>query len=220
MRVPIILLSVMLCGPLAAEQIYRYVDEQGNTVFTDEPRPGAEPVELGPINTVNTPAPEPRRAPATTDGPRQGSAYRVLRLTGPPDESVLRQQSGFSVALELEPSLQTREGHQSALFLNGEEYARGTQTSWQLQDLDRGSYAVQAAIIGPKGRRIASSNTLNVTIKRTSALQPRGPSVPGGAPSTGGASGSGAGAGASGGGAGSVTGPSSSGGAPSPGANP
>jgi hypothetical protein len=219
MRLWIPLLALLICTPLAAEQIYRYVDEQGNVVFTDEPRPGAEPVKLGPLNTVNTPEPAPTKPRIGTTGPDQaGQAYRTVRLQGPPDESVLRQQSGFDVSLELEPPLQTREGHQASLIVNGEEYARGPQTAWQLRDLDRGSYTVQGVILGTGGRPIASSNTLSVTIKRTSALQPRGPSVPGGAPSTGGAPSAG-GAGSTGG-AGSVSGPASPGGASSAGGAP
>jgi hypothetical protein len=213
MRPWIAIIPLLLPGLLAAQQIYRYVDEQGNVIFTDEPHPGSEAVELGPINTVNTPKPpagSPTRKPEEGEQKAQAATYRTVRLSGPPDGSVLREQNGFDVSLELAPPLNTAEGDQALLTLNGREYARGTQTSWQVRDLDRGSYSVQAAVVGPEGKRLASSNTLTVTIKKTSLLQPRGPNLPGGAPSTGGASG-GAGAGSASGagsapGAGSVSG--------------
>lgn len=205
MRPWITVIALLLPALLAAQQIYRYVDEQGNVVFTDEPRPGAEAVELGPINTVNTPTPPASQPKATTadKDAKSGSTYHTAELTGPPDGSVLREQSGFDVSLELDPPLNTREGDQALLTLNGQEYARGTQTYWELRDLDRGSYSIQGAVVGAGGKRLASSNTLTVTIKRTSSLQPKGPSVPGGAPSSGGIPSAGGASGGAGAGSGS-----------------
>jgi hypothetical protein len=220
MRPWIAIIALLLPGLLAAQQIYRYVDEAGNVVFTDEPRQGAEAVELGPINTVNTPEPAAKssgRQPEKQDA--QVATYKTARLIGPPDGSVLREQNGFDVSLKLDPPLNTGQGDQALLTLNGQEYERGTRTSWQVRDLDRGSYSVQAAVVGPGGKRLASSNTLTVTIKKTSALQPRGPSVPGGAPSSGGFSSSGGGA-SGGTGSGSVSGASGGAGAGSGGGAP
>lgn len=48
MHIAPILLIALLSSPLAAAEIYRWVDSQGNVHFDARPRPGAEPVEVRP----------------------------------------------------------------------------------------------------------------------------------------------------------------------------
>ncbi|HXF77832.1 MAG TPA: DUF4124 domain-containing protein [Usitatibacter sp.] len=51
----IIVLAIALClAPLASAQLYKYVDKDGKTVYTDQPPPDAEAKRVG--NTSSVPA--------------------------------------------------------------------------------------------------------------------------------------------------------------------
>lgn len=42
----IAVLMLLAAGPLAAAEVYRFIDENGNVVYTDRPVPGAELVDV------------------------------------------------------------------------------------------------------------------------------------------------------------------------------
>ena len=83
MRIALFSLLLVLTIPAQA-QIYKYTDEKGNTVFTNQPPEGvaAETVDLPPANTVDIKVPD-APPPLTEEqaGDRQ-QAYRSLSIGG------------------------------------------------------------------------------------------------------------------------------------------
>ena len=114
MRSALFSLLFILSVPAFAE-IYKYTDEQGNTVFTNQPPEGvqADTVDLPPANTVNIRTPEPP-PPLPDSQQTQQAPYQTLQVTGIPDDEALRANNGsFVVSAVLEPPLQ---GHDHLLF--------------------------------------------------------------------------------------------------------
>lgn len=71
---PLLAVSILLLTsfPLAAQQIYKHVDEQGKVTYSSEPIKGGKKIDLPPITTVKLPKPndlkseqQPTPTPAT-----------------------------------------------------------------------------------------------------------------------------------------------------------
>lgn len=156
-------LLLALALPASAE-IYRYTDDRGNPVYTNQPPQGvaSESVQLGPTNTVAAPA-APRPAAAEAEDELR---YSRLEVTGvPDDDDTLRANAGtFSVGVSLAPSL--REGDLLQLLLDGQPVAApGTRTQFHFESLDRGTHSLQAVILRD-GEPLQSSASVTFTVQR------------------------------------------------------
>lgn len=157
-------LLLALALPASAE-IYRYTDERGNPVYTNQPPQGvaSESVQLGPTNTVAAPAPSQPRAQSDDEADLR---YSRIEITGvPDDDATLRANAGtFEVGVSLEPSL--REGDLLQLLLDGQPItAAGTQTRFHVESLDRGSHSLQAVILRD-GEPLQHSASVTFTVQR------------------------------------------------------
>lgn len=158
-------LLLALALPASAE-IYRYTDERGNPVYTNQPPQGVstESVQLGPTNTVAAPAATSSVAPSQDEaGP---GSYSRLEITGvPDDDATLRTNAGnFTFGVSLEPSL--HEGDLLQILLDGQPLAApSTQTSFQLGQVDRGTHSLQAVILRD-GEPLQSSASVSFTVQR------------------------------------------------------
>ncbi|MNN47757.1 hypothetical protein D3C81_1621910 [compost metagenome] len=167
-------LLLALALPASAD-IYRYTDERGNPVYTNQPPQGVatESVQLGPTNTVAAPTPANSGAPSQDEaGP---DSYSRLEITGvPDDDATLRANAGnFTVGVSLEPSLQADDLLQ--VLLDGQPLTPpGTQTSFQLGQVDRGTHSLQAVILRD-GKPLQSSATVSFTLQRVHTKSPAFP---------------------------------------------
>ncbi len=64
-------LLVQAAPGVVQAQVYESRDAQGNAVFSDEPTPGAEAVDLGQTNVADAPSPTPEAAPPAGAAPPQ-----------------------------------------------------------------------------------------------------------------------------------------------------
>ncbi|MBE7374353.1 DUF4124 domain-containing protein [Pseudomonas lopnurensis] len=176
MRSALFGLLLILTAPAIAE-IYKYTDERGNTVFTNQPPEGvqADAVELPPANTVNIRTPEPP-PPLPGEQPSGQAPYQTLIIAGIPDEEALRANNGsFVVSARLEPPLQR--GHRLRFLLDGiPQAAASTDTSLQLNNVDRGEHRLQVEVLSGE-RVIQRSDPEHFTVQRvhtsSPALRPR-----------------------------------------------
>lgn len=165
-------LLLALALPASAE-IYRYTDERGNPVYTNQPPQGVstESVQLGPTNTVAAPVPA---APPKPDSEAE-LRYSRLEITGvPDDDATLRANAGnFTFGVSLEPGLHADDLLQ--VLLDGQPLAPpGRQTSFQLSQVDRGTHSLQAVILRD-GEPLQSSASVSFTLQRVHTRSPAFP---------------------------------------------
>ena len=158
-----------LSSPLLA-QVYKTVDEQGNTVFTDTPSGNATPVEIQQTNT----APAVKVSPKPTEIKPQApdSIYQSLSISSPRDgHHIVNGLVAFNVNMSVEPAL--RQGDSLVLLINGSQHSSGQGLSRQVESIARGEHTLAAKIIDAKGKTLISSSVVNITAQRPSIIKPR-----------------------------------------------
>ncbi|RME35379.1 MAG: DUF4124 domain-containing protein [Gammaproteobacteria bacterium] len=165
-RIPLHLAGWILAAMLLAitgqpaAEVYRWVDEQGNVIYSDTPHPGAEVIEnLDPqtIESLRLKSPKKKR-PVEKLAPE----YELLRIASPANDSAVRANNGnITVEVEVRPPLMVELGHRLTLYLDGKPVIEGeNKTTLELQNLPRGSHTLQVAITDRKGNVFKKSELI------------------------------------------------------------
>lgn len=173
-------LILWLAASAMAETIYRQQGPDGGVIYSDRPDAGAEPLELGPVNTA--PAMEPTGPEEAADrGPEQSGAmsYRSLAILTPAG-TVANGLAEQWVEVELEPDLQP--GHHLEVQVDGEQVATGKEPRLAIGPLARGRRHLAVQVVA--GAEVLASAETEVFVywpgKRRSARSRSGspPLVP------------------------------------------
>ena len=167
------LLAVLLLVAVLPVQadVYRYIDEKGNHVFTDAPREGAEKITTSPVMTIPFPRGAAVGNPAAPAARKPAEQAYVITMKGPEPEGTYRRgDDPAPVAVSVSPAL--GKGHDLLLLLNGNPW-QGDAIVFD-ESLDRGSHTLEARVVNERGAVLASSR-LNFHVKQHSTMAPTAP---------------------------------------------
>jgi Domain of unknown function (DUF4124) len=166
-----------------AAEVYRWVDPDGNTQYSDQPRPNAQVIRI-----PKAPAPTPPAAPAGDPAPSDPAApkfagYDKIAVVNPPNDGTVWDNSGnVSIEIAVAPALQGTLGHKLLVLLNGQPLGEPiAATSFTVANLDRDTYTLQARIVDAGGEVLGESPPSVFHMKRIS-VAPAAPSA--GSPAT------------------------------------
>ncbi len=176
LRIPLLLLAVLGSTVQAAEGVWKWVDSQGVTHYSDRPVPGAVRVD---IKVQSAPAPEAEVVPvsgsaaaARTATPAQ-PPYTELEVWKPAsEESVVNTGGVVQVRIRLEPAIRPR--HTLALYLDGkriENLAPGA-LEVDLQDVPRGTHSLVASVFDDAGKLVQQGQQVVFFVRQESVAQP------------------------------------------------
>ena len=159
---------LLACAGPAAADIYRYVDEDGNVIYSDQPHPDAEKIPVPEVQTYSAPAfSEPPPPPAAKpEAPR--IVYLTFGIVSPADDQAVRSNNGsLNVEVLLEPALD--KSHQLQLLLDEKPRGEpGTATSWSLENVTRGTHTLLAEIIDDTGAVVNRTEPVTFHLLRVS----------------------------------------------------
>lgn len=175
-RIVLVILLLWVRVP-AAEEIYRWSNEDGGVTYSDQPPPPqADGNRIKPemlprlqvIPAITAPSEPPAIEPAVNDLTK---TYQIFSVAQPLGQSAVRANDGdLTVVLNVQPGLWVAAGHNIQLYLDGKPAAQGAQTSFQLTNLDRGSHSIRAEILDQNGQSLVSTDTVSFTLLRHSRL--------------------------------------------------
>jgi len=154
----LLVLGLLAATAALAQEAYRWVDEDGVVHYSDRPREGAEQILLPAPNVATTrrvarPATAPQDEESADEPPT--ARYESIQIVSPVAEETLWNIEGvLSVSVALTPALQP--GHQVRAYLNG-EMQPVSGTSFQLQEVWRGSHNVQVEVVDETGKLMIRS---------------------------------------------------------------
>jgi hypothetical protein len=153
---------------VSAAEVYKSVDKDGNTVFSDVPSENAEKIEVKEVMTI----PSLQERPATGSAPQPVERFRALTVLSPKeDQTYFRSEGDLIVSVQTEPRLS--ENDTIVIYLNSNEFLSGHSLTYSIPDLDRGTYQLRVAIKDGEGKIIKSSNTITFHVKQHSVLHPQ-----------------------------------------------
>jgi hypothetical protein len=161
-------LLAALTSPPSGAEIYKWVDKDGVTHYSDRPAPGATEVAVPPAQTYQAPRPQsmPAPAPATAPVATQGRATRpACELRSPKKEEVLVNVPFFIV------NFQGPEGTIPVLMLNKKRYtAERDSSSIRIEPAPRGSYEADLAFVNDRNQVVCTVPTVTFYVRQPSVI--------------------------------------------------
>ncbi len=171
----LVMFLLLLAGPAQAE-VYKSTSADGEVIFSDQPSPGAVPIQLPELPTYKAP-PVPARA-RTSGAARQDQpaprVYQSMEFSIPKDDATVRNNLGALTArVSLQPPLKTRLGHRVQYYLDDAAHGEPvTGTSMSFTGLDRGSHLLSASVVNARGDTVISTDTVVFHMHRESINLP------------------------------------------------
>ena len=170
-----VLLLTLLFSANVQSEMYKWVDEEGHTNYSDkQPFKSASEHVAPDINT--TPAiaiPKPQAIPQNTTSTKE-TQYTLFKITSPEHNATIRNNQGnFSIRFALQPPLNTEQGHYISLLLDNKLVQdKLTSLSAQFSNIDRGTHQIAASIKNKRGKILFSTENTSIHMHRKSVLNP------------------------------------------------
>jgi hypothetical protein len=176
-NIAVLMATLLVLAPGLGEsaKVYKWTDREGNVIYSDRPRPGAEVIELptepagiGPVPPQQLPEPK---------APTPGSIYGALIVASPSNDQIILDPGGrVDVSLAVEPPLQVSQGDAIRLNLDGQTLdTRYTGTAIAIPSVPRGTHTLQAEVVNPAGNVLIASDPVTFHMQAPSAQAPAGP---------------------------------------------
>lgn len=173
----IVLMAIVFLAQLAAADVYKTVDKDGNIKYTDKPSTEkAEKLELREINTVPGAQPQglSQSVPVDSYAAQQAALnYQIAIISPRSDVTIPVGQRDLAIAITLNPGLQ--QGHLLVYFMNGELLEETTMNNIIVKDVPRGTHTLVVEAIDANGRSLGTSPPVIVNVIRPVVKKPAPP---------------------------------------------
>ncbi|MEX1201003.1 MAG: DUF4124 domain-containing protein [Methylophaga sp.] len=178
------LLLILLSSSVFAE-VYRWIDENGNTVYSDQPVDNAEQIVLPEASTyspvvvpleVSDDSGETAEDVGSEDDEMPAAPNYQLQIASPQDDEAIRVNDGnLTVNIQIRPPLSQKRGDMIQLRMDGRPYGEPhTGLSFNLANVDRGTHTLSAVVMNASGEELSQSATIKFHLQRnTILLNPR-----------------------------------------------
>ena len=165
----LILCTLTIAPAWLPAEVYKWVDPQGNVIYSDKPHSDAEQIKL-PETQVH-PAPQ-TVSPTIKPEQQPFPGYEKIEIATPANDETIRDNTGnINVSIKLEPELQVDLGHKLVLYVDGVKLPQElTSTLFQFTNLDRGTHTIHAAVVDSAGKELVGSKPSTFHLKRFSSL--------------------------------------------------
>ncbi|HEY8507613.1 MAG TPA: DUF4124 domain-containing protein [Steroidobacteraceae bacterium] len=157
----------------SAATVYKWVDANGVTHYSDQPHPGAEQVEVGTPQTYSAPPPPPARAPSRPAARQeQADSYSMCEITRPSNDEVIFNDFSVTVMVRVMPEL--RAGHTLSVAMDGKRLPQTVvpDAGFTINPVYRGTHTLVAVIEDATGRELCRSSTITFHVRQPSRLAP------------------------------------------------
>jgi hypothetical protein len=180
----LIVVSMLSTGAASAAPAWTWVDENGQTHFSDRPVPGARQIDLPEFDApARAPTPPARLSPSANaqpgpPGQQAPARYRSFTVVSPTQQETLWNIGAvLDVQVELVPPLQN--GHEIDVYLDGQRIdVNATSAAFTVPEVHRGVHSLQAAVVDASGRELIRSLAVTFMVQQTTIFNPNNPNNP------------------------------------------
>lgn len=162
---------LLLSSAVVAQQVFRSLDEDGNVIYSDQPSPGAEQIEVQPVQGFTPPAlPTVDNDEVKTDAATgEPLGYDTFGIVAPSDDDTIRNNEGnVDVAVTMQPSL--RDGDTLRVLLDGGTLGEMSGPYVRLENVDRGTHTVTVEALDSNGTVVATTDPVTFHLHRESVI--------------------------------------------------
>ncbi len=178
MRILLGLLLLIIVFPLQSA-VYKWVDEEGNVHYGDQPVEQAEKVRIPGVIKDEPQLPEDAGRSKETSGALEGvtesedqaeqgatAGYAEFAIVRPEEGETFRNDEGeVEVGILLSPAL--KEGHKIQLHVDASVVTpEFTTTQIILRKVSRGSHQLKASILNANGEPVSSASVVNFHMRK------------------------------------------------------
>lgn len=161
-------LSLITIISTSFADIYKWVDSNGNTHFSDTPHQGAEKLNIPDAQSYSPPAAQHIDDKSLTgkSGEQKEHHYSNVAVVQPDNGATIRNNQGYvEVTAQVEPKLM--EGDQIQLIFDGSPLGEPQPIlHFQLSNIYRGSHTIAVQVIDVEGNALASSDPITIYMFR------------------------------------------------------
>jgi Domain of unknown function (DUF4124) len=173
MRAALFTLMSVLCTAAFSATVYKWVDENGVTHYSDQPHENAQKVQVAAPQTYKS---QPQAARQSGSQPEaRANSYISCDVVSPENEQTLPNAYSITAAVQVNPT--PHDGDRLVVLLDGAPVpgfpAGGGQMT--IADLDRGTHTLQAVVQDQSGKRLCQSPNVSFTVLQPSVLNPANP---------------------------------------------
>jgi hypothetical protein len=172
----VLVLAVLASSSVFAATVWKWVDKNGVTHYSDQPVPGAVQVNLQSVQTYNAEQatiPEGNR-PARSSSAEQASTYVAIEIASPANDHTFTGTGGqVLVSIRVDPGL--RAGDSIRLTVDGQDVSgpNSTATTVELKDVPRGAHTLSASVVSRDGKTLIQSSSVTFFMQQQSTLRKR-----------------------------------------------
>ena len=161
----LLILTCLSLSSLAQEKkkLYKWVDENGNVHYTDEPRKGAKEITIKEVPAIKMKMPSVPKSNAGTENNNSEETpkanYQALVLTEPQNDGVIRNNAG-AVTLTAQILPELKPDHGIRFFLDGKPVGKDPRSlSVTVTEVSYGLHSASFVILDKKGKQIEASKS-------------------------------------------------------------
>jgi hypothetical protein len=169
-------LAVLLpVSPVLAQDIYKTVDEDGNTVYTDQkPSDDAQPVKLKELTVVDPVELGNEQAVSGNVGESGNDAAAPdfgLRIVTPNSEESV-WNTAYVLTVQVQTDRELPSGTRLAYLVDGEVRSTTRAQSVEIEEVYRGEHTLSVELRASDGRVLASAGPITFFMRQHSRLHP------------------------------------------------
>ncbi|MES9992558.1 MAG: DUF4124 domain-containing protein [Candidatus Thiodiazotropha sp.] len=163
MRIGILLITLLMALPLFARDVYKYISEDGEVIYSERYHPDAERIK---VTDKERGSSVPQADLSEEELAAAAGEYNTFSIVRPGDNETIRSDEGtVPVGISLTPNL--AEGHVIHLYVDGTKLDSDVkQTQVILQQLSRGTHSLQAKIVNSEGESLKDSNSITFHLRQ------------------------------------------------------
>jgi hypothetical protein len=171
--------GVRAAAAASAATVYKWVDENGVTHYSDQPHPGAQKIQLQAAQTYKAPAAQ--RIPAayaTRNAAPAGPVYSTCVVTRPTSQEMFQNTQSVPASVHVEPEL--RAGDRVAVFLDGAPVPSTIplDSPFSLNSVYRGAHTLSVRVEDATGTVVCQSASVPFNVRQASVLSPANAPLP------------------------------------------
>ena len=161
------LLSLLVYAVTVDAGLYKGLDDEGNVVYSDQPFENAQKFTPPSLTVVNSPKAEIKKEVLEEEKTAEFK-YTDFDIVSPKDNQTIWNEPDLGVTVQLKPALNTAEGHNIWLLMNGKPLVKNSQSLLlPIGRADRGAHQLQAQVRDEAGKIVVRTRTIIVHIKNT-----------------------------------------------------